>query len=305
VNRTFAAAVLALCGTALLTVPARAQGGGTETPTLYELTAHAPVVIAAQVVSGQVKLAQIKVDEVFRGNVQKGQKLQIAFRDFNLDLGRQTRITFTDGEIDLLFLTPELDYYGKPKGPDRYTLHRGRFGKQPLPREGEEIYRDAMREFAALAAEKDHRKLYGQIRSLVGNPNPLLVEAGLHEILRLDLMDRDLLPGVLSYLNDPSPRRRIQALRLIEELFTDLKPADRSPELEDEALQPVIVVARNDADEETRVRAVDTMAAWGGEEVTRALKAIAELDTAQAVRYQAQVRLLRSDQNNKTSSPGP
>lgn len=299
------AAILSILlgGIGLLTRPCRAEERGPEAPTLYELTAHCPLVVAAQVLSGQVKLAQVKVDEVFRGSAQPGQKLQIAFRDFNLDLGKRDRILFSDGETDILFLTPELDGYGRRKGADRYILHRGRFGKQPLPREGDEIYREAMRKFAALAAERDHRKLYAEIRSLVGSPNPLLVEAALHEILRLDLMDRDLLPRVLRYLADPSPQRRIQALRLIEEFFLDVKPAGHSPELEDVALEPVISIARNDADEGARVSAIDAMAAWGGEEVYRTLKAIAELDPAQSVRYQAQLRLLRRQEEKPSSTP--
>ena len=116
-------------------------------------------------------------------------------------------------------------------------------------------------------------------------------------------MDRELLPGILPYLEDPSPQKRVQALKLIEEFFLDLKPAERSPELEDEALAPVISVARNDADEGARVCAVNAMAAWGGAEVYRTLKAIAELDAAQAVRYQAQLMLLRRLEQDKPSSP--
>ncbi|HEV8375709.1 MAG TPA: HEAT repeat domain-containing protein [Candidatus Polarisedimenticolia bacterium] len=300
--------ILALGAPCSFAGPKEGGSAGQELPTLYELTAHSQLVVAAKVLSGQVKLAQVRVDEVFRGTARPGQKLQIAFRDFNLDLGKEERILFPDGETDILFLTPELDSSGKPKGADRFILHRGRFGKRPLPREGDEIYREALRKFATLSMEKDHRKLYRDIRALVGSPNPLLAEAALHEVLRLDLVDRELLPEVLPYLRNPSPQRRVQALRLIEEFFHDLKPAERSPELEDEALQPVISLSRNDPDEGVRTRAVDAMAAWGGEEVYRTLKAIAELDAAQAVRYQAQLNLLRhleKDKEKPTASEPP
>jgi len=281
---------------------AQSVGGlakGEELPTLYELTAHSELVVTARVLSGQVKLAQVEVGEVFRGGVHAGQRLQIAFRDLNLDLNKQDRIVFADGETEILFLQPEVNYEGVRKGDDRYTLYRGRFGKVTLPREGDEIYLEALRVFAALTAQKDHRKLYAQIRGMLGSPNPILADTGLKETLRLDLMDRSLLPVVLSYLQDPAPGRRSQALKLLSSLFRSLKPGEFSEEDVQDALSRGLLVARNDPIESVRLASVEALGNWSGEEVLPTLEVVANQDPAQRVRFEAKVILLRRDQASK------
>jgi hypothetical protein len=281
---------------------AQSVGGlakGEDLPTLYELTAHSELVVTARVLSGQVKLAQVEVGEVFRGDVRAGQRLQIAFRDLNLDLNKQDRVAFNDGETEILFLLPEVNWEGVRKGDDRYTLYRGRFGKVTLPREGDEIYLEALRVFAALTTEKDHRKLYAQIRGMLGSPNPILAETGLKETLRLDLMDRSLLPVVLSYLQDPAPGRRSQALKLLSSLFRSLKPGEFSDEDVQDALSRVLLVARNDPIEPARLAAVEALGSWSGEEVLPTLEVVADQDAAQGVRYEAKVILLRRGQASK------
>ena len=280
-------------------------GKGESAPSLYELTAHSDLVVVAKVLSGQIKLAQVEVVEVFRGKSAPGERLQIAFRDFNLDLNKQERIQFTDGEMEALFLIPEVNLEGVPKGDNRYTLYRGRLGRFTLPREGEEIYREALRVFASLAAEKDYRKLYSSLRGLLGSPNPLLADVGLDEVLRLDLMESSLLPRVLAYLQDPAPVRRGQALQLLGKFLESLKPDERTQALQDDLLPQVQLLARNDPEESVRVEAVGTLGAWGGPEVQAALEAIAEQDPAQAVRYKAKVILLRRYQEGaRPAAPG-
>ena len=300
--------VLCLLGVSITAASAQSAGGlakGEEAPTLYELTAHASLVVTARVFSGQVKLAQVDVVEVFRGDGHAGQRLQIAFRDLNLDLGKQDRVAFADGETEILFLEPEVNWEGVRKGDDRYTLYRGRFGKVQLPREGDEIYLEALRVFASMASQKDHRKLYAQIRGLLGNPNPILAETGLKESLRLDLMERSLLPVVLSYLQDPAPGRRTQSLKLLDSFFHNLKPEEVPDDDASDALSRVLVLARNDPVESVRVAAVQALGSWSGEEVRPTLEAVADQDPAQGVRFEAKVILLRRDQAaKKNPKPG-
>jgi hypothetical protein len=299
---------LILCILSILVPAAAAQSvrglaKGEEPPTLYELTAHSPLVVTARVTSGQLKLAQVEVLQVFRG--ESRQRIQIAFRDLNLDLGKQDRVTFDDGETLILFLEPEVNWEGVRKGDDRYTLYRGRFGKVSLPREGDEVYLEALRVFASMASQKDHRKLYAQIRGLLGSPNPILADAGLKETLRLDLMDRSLLPVTLFYLQDPAPGRRSQALKLLKGFFRNLKPEDHLDEDVNDALSRVLVLARNDPVESVRVAAVQTLGVWSGDEVRPTLEAVADQDPAQAVRYEAKVILLQRDQAaKKNPKPG-
>ena len=268
-------------------------GKGEEPPGLYEMTARADLVVSAQVDSGSLKLAQVRVVEVFRGRATPRDRLQIAFREFNLDLGKEDRIVFEAGATDVLFLVPELNGEGKRKGSDRYTLLRGRFGKFPLPREGEEIYLEALRGFVKLVSIKDHRELFRRLKDLVESPNPILVNAALKEVLKLDIMDRELVPAVMVYYRDPAPARRVAALRLMERLFARSRDREKDPDFHESALPPITVLARNDPDETVRVAAVDALGAWGGAAVAETLGEIARQDSAQAVRYKAQVILLR------------
>jgi hypothetical protein len=285
--------------------PAAGAGKGEESPGLYHLTARADLVVSAQVISGSLKLAQVRVVEVFRGRARPGQRLQIAFRDFNLSFGKEDRIVFGDGDTELLFLAPELDWNGKPKGEDRYTLLRGRFGRFTLPREGEEIYLEAVREFSRLVSLKDHRELFSRLRNLIGSSNPVLADAAMTEVLDLDLMDRYLAPRVMEYYLDPAPGRRVMALKLMSRLFEITKDRDGDPDFQDATLAPVKVLARNDPDERVRVAAVDAMGSWGGLAVRETLREVARQDASQLVRYEAEVILLREGASGRPEKRQP
>ena len=274
---------------------------GEAPPSLYELTARSDLVVLARVVSGSLKLAQVQVQEVYRGAVPAGTRLQIAFRDFNMTLRKEDRIVFDDGESELLFLVPEVDMEGRRKGEDRYTLFRGRFGRFQLPREGGDIYREAVREFAGLAALKDHRELFKRLKALLVNPNPVLVDAGLQEVLKLDLVDREMVPQILRFSQDAAPGRRIAAMRLAARLFAGLRNKAEESELQDALLPPLVVLARNDPDEQVRVESVSALGAWGGEAVQETLREIADQEPAQTVRYQARVILLKAGSGTRPS----
>jgi hypothetical protein len=260
-------------------------------------------VVTARIITGEVKLAQVQVEEVFRGSAQSGQRLQIAFRDFNMDLSKSDRIVFSNGEKEILFLKPELNLEGERKGENRYTLYRGRFGRFTLPREGEEIYIEALHVFSSLASEKDFRKLYARIQGMLGSPNPILADAGLRETLRLDLMNASLVPVVISYFQDPSPPRRAQALKLLGRLFRTLKPEIAADDVIQDALSRTLILARNDPEESVRVASVEALGFWSGDEALATLKAVADQDPAQSVRFEAKVILLRRSQGRPKSPP--
>jgi HEAT repeat protein len=277
-------------------------GLGEEPPGFYELTARSDLVVSARVVAGALKRAKVEVVETFRGEARKGEMLEIEFRYFNSGLSRADRIVFPDGEAVLLFLTPELSESGRPKGKGRYTLHRGRFGIYTLPREGAEAYLDALREFAALAALKDHRELFRRLGNLLGSSNPLLVDAGLEEVHRLGLMEPRLFNRVTAFLQDPSPRRRREALEILADWIGTLPPERRAQDLRDDLLGMLETAARNDPEEEVRAAAVSALGSWGGDSVEPTLRVIARGDPSQAVRYRAEVILLRAEGKRETEN---
>src|SRR5262249_29195976 len=185
------------------------------------------------------------------------------------------------------------DSEGRTKDPSRFKLYRGKFGKFTLPKEGPDLYYEAVRVLSSLAAETDHRRLYERIRLLLRNTNPLLVDLGLREVGRLDLMEVGQVPVVLSFLQDVSPTRRTRALNLLEEYFRGLSSEGKTPDLRDDTLPPIETVARNDPEVDVRVAAVEALGAWGGSETVTTLGEIADLDPSQSVRYRAKLILLR------------
>jgi hypothetical protein len=265
------------------------------------MTVHSELVVAVRVTSGSLKRAKVRVLEVFRGEATPGDELQIAFRNFNLDLDRDHRIVFIDGESDILFLVPELNRKGLPKEKNRFTLHRGRWGKFTLPREGEGLYLEAVHEFARLALLKDHRQLYAELRELPQSDNAVLVDIGLSEIGRLRLMDHELIPVILPYLQDPSPKRRSRSLQLLADWLNRVEDPSQYPELWDTVLPAIQRLARNDSQDQVRAAAVDALGAWRGEEVESTLREVAELDREQEVRYRAQLMLLERSQRLRSS----
>jgi len=280
-------------------------GKGETPPGLYELMGRCDLAVVARVVSGSLKLAQVEVVEVLRGSSRSGERLQIAFRDLNAQLRKSERVLFQDGETDVLFLVPELNAWGKPKSSDRYALYRGRFGKFNLPREGAATYLEAAREFARLAALKDHRLLFTELRGLLASSNPVVVDSGLEEILRLRIMDATTLLVVLGYLQDGSPQRRVSALRLLAQYLEDGANRTDPPDLQEKVLPPVEVVVRNDPEERVRVEAVRVLAAWGGDLVEPTLREVADQDPAQSVRYEARVILLRRGERGDKDAGKP
>lgn len=299
------AVLLPALSVAFLLAGAGGLGKGEERPGLYELTARSALVVSARVLSGSVKLAQVQVLEVFRGEARPGQRLQIAFRDFNMSLGKEDRIVFVDGETEILFLEPELDWEGTRRGEDRYTLVRGRFGRFTLPREGEDIYLEAAREFSSLVSLKDHRELFERLKGLVGSSNPVLADAGMKEVLELDLVDREMVPRVMEHFRDPSPGRRVAALKLMSRFFAGFRDREKYPEFQDATLPPILVLARNDPDERVRGAAVEALGSWGGPAVAETLKEIARQDPSQAVRYRAELILLKEgEEKDVPGRPG-
>ncbi len=308
-KKPFTALLLALSAAPLL-MGAGGAGRGEDRPGLYGLTARSDLVVAAKVLSGSLKRAQVQVLEVFRGSARPGQRLQIAFRDFNLNSTKEDRVVFEEGETEILFLEPELDWEGERKGEDRYTLVRGRFGRFTLPREGGDVYLEAVREFSILVSVKDHRDLFDRLRGLIGSSNPVLVDAGMKEVAELDLMNVDMVPLVMRRFQDPAPGRRVAALKLMGLLFSGFGDREKPQEVKDTALPPIQVLARNDPDERVREAAVEALGAWGGPAVEETLREISSQDPSQEVRYRAGLILLRAEEEKDDSkgageSPGP
>ncbi|HEU4403409.1 MAG TPA: hypothetical protein VFT43_15025, partial [Candidatus Polarisedimenticolia bacterium] len=212
---------------------------------------------------------------------------------------------FPAEQEEILFLVPYTQ--GSRRGSARkrnknlFELYLGARGRITVPAEGAGAIFEALRRLAAVAL-LDPASQTAALQGLLDSENPALLEAALDEIERMRAVSEPLYPRLIHLLQGPSPGLRIRSLRLVALLF--LQPPATAQDGDPlgnarEALAATLERARNDGDETVRAEAVVALAAWPERaEVEGDLRAIAESDPAQAVRYEAQRALLERTQGH-------
>jgi len=264
---------------------------------LFQLVARADLVTLVSVHKGSLKYAEVDVLEALKGTPPVPH-LRIAFRDFNFTRGpSDDLIIFPDGQKEILFLVPYKTNVRKKdieKFKDLFTLFKGRQGRMTLPAEGPEIVREAIRRLAQISG-LDAASQIAELKGLLDSSNPFLLEASLSELERLRVAASPLLPRMILLLGSPSAALRSQALRLVAQIFESERGT--GDDVLDEARAALLAVlerAHNDRDESVRVQAVAAVAEWPNRhEVEGDLRAIANADGAQAVRYEAERALFK------------
>jgi hypothetical protein len=264
---------------------------------LFQRTARAELVVHVKVREGALKYAVVEVIEALKGE-PPAPRLRIAFRDYNFSRRSGTEpIVFPDGQEEILFLVPYAGARRKPKNRDLYELFRGPEGRITVPPEGSGAVLDTIRRLAEIV-RLDPASQVAALRTLLAFDNPDLVGTALDEMLRLRALTAPLFPRLTILARSPSPALRAGALRAIARLFAGTRDADgpghTAPEEAGGALAAALERARNDPEEEVRVVAVAAVAAWPlRAQVEGELRAIADQDPAQAVRYEAEKALFR------------
>ena len=296
-----AALLVAACLTALLASPARPAAGaaGRDEPALnlFQRIARADLVVHVKVREGALKYARVEVIEALKGE-PPAKELRIAFRDYNFDRPPGTEpIVLTDGREEILLLAPYGRVGRKPRNLDLYEILRGPEGRITVPPEGARALLDAFRRLATIT-RLDPAGQIEALRDLLASDNPDLTIASLEEILRLRALTTGQFPRLITLARGPSPTLRSFALRGMARLFSGPRdgggPGDSGLEEARAALAAALERARNDTEEGVRVEAVAAIAAWPVRgQVEGELRAIADQDPAQAVRYEAERALFR------------
>jgi hypothetical protein len=275
---------------------------------LFQRIARAELVVHAKVREGALKYALVEVIESLKGEPPQP-RLRIAFRDYNFDRPPGAEpIVFTDGQEELLFLAPYGRVKRRPKNRDLYEILRGPEGRITVPPEGPERLLGAIRRLAGIT-RLDPASQADALRALLGADNPDLVAAALDEVMRLRALTPDLYPRLTALARGVAPGLREAALRAIGRLFAGAAGRGSAPaggrgaagsapvrELDEAraALAAALERARGDDLETVRVEAVAALGAWPERaEVEGELRAIADQDPAQAVRYEAERALFR------------
>jgi len=263
--------------------------------TLFQKTGRAPLVVLADVIEGEDRLAVIRTREIIQCSIPErpGKEFRIAFRlDSFLRKPWEDRITFLKGEEVVLFLRKFTKDDGQQPDSDIYTLMWGAEGKFLLPPEGSAAYVEAVRRFGRIAGEKDPFAQEDMILEGIGSENPFIVEASFEEALRQHLGTLSLLPSLIGYFKHPRDGFRILAMRLIGQLIEDARIAEREiPSLE--ALADLVRGrAALDASAPLRVEAVTLIGVLRGEGSRSLLERLSREDPSQDVRYAASRVLL-------------
>lgn len=283
-----AALVCAACGVPALAGTAAGRPGG---KTLYERLAFGRTVVIATCVE-QGRFAKVDVSEVLKGEAPEPQIL-IAYRLANL--GRidpsEGKIEFLVGARSILILSPDETEDGRVREANRFVLDGGDDGKIDIPDEGADALLQAARRMIDIQRLSDQEEQWQSHRDLLGEVNPLLVQAGFQEILKFRLGRPDMLPVLDRYLTHPRDEFRIGSLRVMAQI---LAAAERRGEKLD-GMELVggdlLAVLRADAAPDVRAEAVKTAALTRRSDLFEVFREAARSDPSQRVRYEAQVAL--------------
>ena len=273
--------------------------------TLYQKTARAELVIRCRAQSDSTRRPPMEVLEVFKG-VYPGKILNIV--PFEQDYANPKpwlkREVFREGQEYVLFLDsydPDEDAAFQPERPPSqahdekaehlFVLLNADQGMSAVPPEGAGALIDAVKRFVAILALGQHDLQAEALRGLLREKNPYLIEAGLEQVARFDLaVEEDVLP-LLAILKSPRDSFRAGAVRLLGALGRAAREAGREMRARDEIFTTATDRAYNDAAAVVRREAVHAVAAIGGEGALAVIRAVAERDPDQDVRYAALVAL--------------
>lgn len=259
-------------------------------PVLYDRLAHAPVVVLARTLSVG-KRAEVQVEERLRGELEH-RIILVAYRRENRGRDAHTApLVFEEGQASLLLLRPDADSRGRPTDPRRFRIVGGAEGKIDLPGEGAPALLQAVRRFVSIQDLDDQHRQWEEIRRLLDEQNLRLAHAGLAKILSFRLVDDQLLPRLLEYLQHPAPvfrRAAIDALGLMVHPPGRMEPSGEVPRI----LARLKATARADEDPEVRAASLRVLGRLHRADLVDLFREAATRDPAQIVRYEASVALI-------------
>jgi len=201
------------------------------------------------------------------------------------------REVFAEGEESILFLLPYVDEYGRPGGPDTFSVLTTATGNVEIPTEGADALVAAVRRFAGILQLPGHDAQMEEMRKLLRDPNPFLIEAALTECHRFRAVVPEDAGALVTLLAHPRPGFRTGSLDLIALLVKEARETGPSAAIlsEPEVFDRVGSTVLNDADPAVRSRAIVTLEAFGTPSALSLIETVGAGDPSQAVRYQAQV----------------
>ena len=260
-------------------------------PTLYERIASGALVVRARCrLTG--KRATVEVLEVLKGSCPLT-TIQVAYRSDNLNRAAGSpKIEFEEGQESILVLERERDDRQQLRAEDRWELVGGWRGKIDMPSEGAPALVQAAQRLAAIQGLKNQLEVWDAQKSLLREPNPILVATGFEEILKFRLGDETLVTSLLTHLDGPRPDFRVQACRVLAQMFGRLRRTGKEIPSADLLTTETLARASGDESPEVRAEAVRALRELRRKELLDPLARIATSDPNQIVRYEAQLGVM-------------
>lgn len=260
--------------------------------TLYQKTARAALVVRARSLTSATRRPQVTVLEVLKGSYDADTLTIVpTWVNNTRPIPGVEREVFRVGEESILFLVHYVDEYGRPGGAGVFSVLTTASGKIEVPIEGADALVTAVRRFRGILDLPDHDAQMEQMRKMLREPNPFLIEAALTECLRFRAITEEDTEALLPLLVNPRPGFRSGALDLLAMLVREAREAGPVAGIlsDREVFDRVGSTALNDTDPSVRSRAIVALETFGTPTALSLIDTIGAQDASQSVRYQAQV----------------
>jgi hypothetical protein len=252
---------------------------------LYEWMATAPIVIAADVVADDGKFVQAVTRTPIKGGLRAATVVLVDQRQANRD--REPGVPASDlvkGRGYLLLLSASTR--GKNEAHQVFDLVRGVKGSKELPVEGSDATIAAAVRLAEIQERANDAYLWASLPDLLQDENPLLVDAALDLYVKFRRESVAQVPVLQPLLEHPRPDFRRRAVLLLGRILAKTSSTDL-PE------RPQIIAeltgrARRDEDVGARREAVTALAPLPDTGIDETLRAVAQDDPDQDVRFEAE-----------------
>jgi hypothetical protein len=252
---------------------------------LYEWSAVAPIVVAAQSLGEDGKYVEVRVERVFRGEIAAGTVLGLDLKQANRMRNRNLspKALHLDPGDDFLLLLEPSDTSAKRTS---YSMVRGIHGARELPAEGAAAVYAALERFVEIQDLKSEQLAWQRLAQLLEEREPILLTTALEQFQKFRRGDPELLLSLQPLLEHPDPGIREGAARLAGQILARYP----SGEVTEEASlrSELISRARRDPEIDVRVAATGALSRFDDPAVEDVLEEISDNDPDQRVRYAAE-----------------
>jgi len=256
--------------------------------------ATAPLVIVADIVADDARFVRAVTRQPLKGTLVANGTLLVDLRQANRDREMGTRaLNLEKGRGYLLLL--QASPRGKKEPYPVFDLVRGVRGAKPLPVEGSDATIAAVTRLAEVQQRNNDTYLWASLPDFLEDPNPVLVDAALDLYVKFRRETATLIPILSPLLEHPRPDVRRRAVIILGRALG--RPDSAELPERPEVVAELTGRSRRDDDATVRRAATAALAALTDAGIEETLRAIAQDDPDQDVRFEAEKALFERGQS--------